>query len=115
MNPTRPLLLATFLLTASPALAAEPAYVGTWGVSAAQCKIPQDRQGAPMVMRAKGYDQHEAHCNFTSVKKTGAAWKVAAACSVEGDKQRDAFTLKVVDDTLTLTRDGIARTYKRCR
>lgn len=68
MHP-RPLVAAAFLLAATPALATEPAYVGTWGVSAVQCKIRQDRQGAPMVIRAKGYDQNEAHCNFTSVKK----------------------------------------------
>lgn len=68
-----------------------------------------------MVIRAKGYDQHEAHCNFTSVKKIGAAWSVAAACSVEGDKQNDAFTLKVVDDALVLTQGGVARRYRRCR
>lgn len=112
---SRPLVIAAFLLVAPPALAAEPVYVGTWGVSAAQCKIRQDRQGAPMVIRAKGYDQHEAHCNFTSVKKIGASWSVAAACSVEGDKQKDAFTLKVVDDALVLTQGGVARTYRRCR
>lgn len=55
MHP-RPLVAAAFLLAATPALATEPAYVGTWGVSAVQCKIRQDRQGAPMVIRAKGYD-----------------------------------------------------------
>ena len=102
------------LLATTPAVAAEPAYVGTWGVSVAQCRIPQERQGAPMVIRAKGYDQHEAHCDFTTVKKTGTVWNVAAACSIEGDKQKDAFTLKVVDDTLILTQGKIARTYRRC-
>ncbi len=75
----------------------------------------QDLQGAPIVIRAKGYDQLEAHCNFTTVKKTGAVWNVVAACSVEGDKQTDAFTLKVVDDTLVLTQGKIARTYRRCK
>ena len=115
MNPARPLLLAaTMLLATTPTLAAEPAYVGTWGVSAKQCKIRQDLQGAPMVIRPKGYDQHEAHCDFKTVKKTGAAWNVVAACSVEGDQQKDAFTLKVVDDTLILTQGKIARTYRRC-
>jgi hypothetical protein len=116
MNLThRIVLAATFLLTASPAYAVDPAYAGTWGISAKQCKIPQDLQGAPMVIRAKGYDQHEAHCDFKTVKKTGAVWNVVAACSVEGDKQKGAFTLKVVDDTLVLTQGKIARTYRRCR
>ncbi len=114
MNRTRPLILTAVLLTTSPAIAAEPAYVGTWGVSAAQCKIPQDRQGAPMIIRAKGYDQHEAHCSFTSIKKVGSSWKVKAACSVEGDSQKDAFTLQVSGNTLTLKQGGSTRAYKRC-
>ena len=114
MNRTRPLILTAVLLTTSPALAAEPRYVGTWGVSAAQCKVPQDRQGAPMIIRAKGYDQHEAHCNFKSIKKVGPAWKVKAACSVEGDSQKDAFTLQVSGKTLTLKQGKSVRAYKRC-
>ena len=109
------IVAATLALAASPAFAADPAYVGTWGVSVAQCRIPQERQGAPMVIRAKGYDQHEAHCDFTTVKKTGTVWNVAAACSIEGDKQKDAFTLKVVDDTLVLAHGKNARTYRRCK
>ena len=105
---------ATLGLAATPTLAADPAYVGTWGVSAAQCKLPQDVLGAPLVIRAKGYDQHEAHCDFTSVKKVGNAWRVKAACSVEGDKQKDAFTLQVSGKTLTLKQGKSARAYMRC-
>ncbi len=114
MSFARPFALGLFVI-ASPALAAEPAYVGTWGVSAAQCKVPQDRQGAPMIVTAKGYDQHEAHCTFASVKRSGDGWKVKAACSVEGDKQSDAFTLKVDGDVMTIRHGSSARAYKRCR
>lgn len=58
--------LAVALLIA-PARAADPAFVGTWGIDDAQCKIPQDKQGAPMVITKNGYDQHEAHCAFKKV------------------------------------------------
>ncbi len=115
MRPCPRLVLAAVLLLAVPSAAmAAPAYVGTWGVTAAQCKIPQERQGAPLVMKAKGYDQHEAHCTFTSVRKSAGAWKVAAQCLVEGSRQKDAFALKVEGDTLILTQGKVARTYKRC-
>ncbi|MFN3868957.1 MAG: hypothetical protein ACK4MF_07830 [Hyphomicrobiaceae bacterium] len=97
------------------AAAAEPAYAGTWGIDAAQCKVPQDRQGAPMIVTAKGYDQHEAHCTFTSVKRSGQGWAVAAECSVESDKQKDAFTLSVVGDTLTIAHGKQKQKLKRCR
>jgi hypothetical protein len=98
-------LLAAAVLTAAPALAAGPAYVGNWGTSAAQCKVPQDRQGAPMIVRAEGYDQHEAHCG----------WKIGAECLVEGDKQKDAFILTASGDTLTMRHGKASRIFKRCR
>lgn len=106
---------AMALSVAWPAHAANPAYVGTWGISAAQCRLGQDVQGAPLVMRAKGFDQHEAHCAFTSVKRSGNGWNVRAACAVEGDKQAHRYTLKVAGDVLTMTQGGVSRSYQRCR
>jgi hypothetical protein len=47
------------------------AYVGTWGTNAAQCRVDQSRQNAPLVLGRSRYDQHEAHCTFSSVRKTG--------------------------------------------
>src|SRR5690349_18504606 len=41
------------LALASPAGAAEPAYVGTWASDLAQCKVDQSRQEAPLIMTAK--------------------------------------------------------------
>ena len=115
MEPARPLALAAILmLAASPAIAAEPAYVGTWGTNAAQCKIPQEQQGAPMVFSAKGYDQHEAHCTFKSVKPTAGGWNIAAECSVEGDQQKDAFSLKVVSGALIMGHGRSTRKFVRC-
>ena len=111
----RLITILALLLATTPALAADPAYVGTWGVSAAQCKTPQDRQGAPMIVTAKGYDQHEAHCSFRSVKASRSGWRIAAACSVEGDKQKHSFTLQVAGDVLTMTENGRASSYKRCK
>jgi hypothetical protein len=99
-----------------PAAAQSPAYVGTWAVRASQCGVGQDKQNAPLVMGRRGYDQHEAHCSFTSVRQQGAGWRVQASCSVEGDKQKHAFTLSVAGDRLTLREDGLrAVTYRRCK
>jgi hypothetical protein len=110
----RAILFMAALIAGAPANAAQPAYVGTWGKTAAQCKVPQELANAPMILKAKGYDQHEAHCTFTSVKKSAQVWKVAAACSVQGDKQKDAFTLKVASNKLTMSRGKAASTFVRC-
>ncbi len=93
---------------------AVPAYVGTWGVDLAQCKIPQDLENAPMAMNAEGFDQHEAHCTFATVTETApGTWKMAEACTVEGDEQSDEMTFSVAGDTLTI--DPGARAYQLVR
>ena len=108
------LLPIAALLAATPASAANINYIGTWATNTAQCKIPQDRQGAPMILNAKGYDQHEAHCRFASVKKVLGGWRMAAECTVEGSVQRDTLRAKVSADTLVLTSGKVTRTLKRC-
>lgn len=111
-----PVIVVAALFAASGAtVAAEPAYVGTWGVDAAQCRKPQDVQGAPMIVRRDGYDQHEAHCAFTSVKNAGSGWSVVAACSVEGDKQRHTFKLAVAGGRLVMDEGGSVSRFIRCR
>ncbi|OYW54631.1 MAG: hypothetical protein B7Y80_06215 [Hyphomicrobium sp. 32-62-53] len=98
---------------ALPAQAAD--FAGTWAADLAQCKTGQDSQDAPLVLTAKGYDQHEAHCTFDGLKSSGAGeWSGKAACSIEGDQQSIDVTLTVSGDTLTLTEDGAARDLLRC-
>lgn len=104
---------ATIGFAVLPAHAAE--YAGTWAADLAQCKTGQDSQDAPLVLSAKGYDQHEAHCTFDGLKSSGPGeWSGKAACSIEGDKQSIAVGLTVSGDTLTLTEDGAARDLLRC-
>jgi hypothetical protein len=63
------------------------------------------------VFAADRYDQHEAHCTFTSVAETAPnAWRIEGACSVEGDEQQATWDLTVDGDTMT---DGPQR-YVRC-
>ena len=108
------LLPIAAIVSCTPALAADPAFVGTWSSNAAQCKTPQERQGAPMIMTAKGYDQHEAHCRFVSVKKVRAGWRMATTCTVEGNQQREKLKAKVTGTNLTLTSGKATRTLQRC-
>jgi hypothetical protein len=105
------ILLCAALLALSALPAAAQAYVGTWASDPAQCRNGQEVEDAPMIMKAKRYDQHETHCTFSSVTRRGAAWTVKARCDVEGDKQNASFQMEVVGDTLTM--DG--RTLQRCR
>ena len=100
---------------ASSVVAAQPAYVGTWGNSAAQCAVPQEQQGAPMVFSKGGYDQHEAHCTFEKMAGESADWKVSAVCVVEGDKQPIDFSLAVKGDTLTMSDEFGKQVLTRCK
>ena len=92
---------------AQPASAAGPAYIGTWGVDLAQCAVAQEYEQPPMILRADGYDQHEAHCEFDSVTETGPSqWRVSGLCSVEGDEQPIDYNLAVIDGNLVHWADG---------
>lgn len=98
----------------SPAHAAK-GFQGTWAADLANCKTPQSRGDAPLLLTDKGYDQHEAHCRFKSLKPAGGGeWKAAAECSVEGDTQEMDIDLTVSGDTLTLTENGASRDLLRC-
>lgn len=107
--------LAAVGADAAPAATANPGYVGTWSADPARCKVPQDRQGAPMVLRRTRYDQHEAHCAFKSVRRASNAWWVSAQCIVEGAKQPDRFTLRLKGDTLVMAHGKNAVSLKRCK
>ena len=115
------LAVSTFLLSvialtagASAASARDQAYVGTWAANPAQCRIGQELEDAPLVIKARRYDQHETHCEFRSVVRQGAQWLVKAQCSVQGDKQTSNFTLAVDKDRLTRKEGGGVQTYRLC-
>ena len=99
---------------AAPAAAAEPAYVGTWSEDSAQCGVAQEMDNAPMVIAKDRFDQHEAHCEFTSVSGNGNEWKVSSKCSVEGDEQAYDFGMSLADDKLTMLDDAGSHVYTRC-
>lgn len=114
---TATLALAVALLPAATLGAPRtiaPAYVGTWG-DAASCKLPQDDQGAPMIIKAGGYDRHETHCTFSGLKKKGNTWSGRETCTVEGSKQRGKITMTVDGDTLTIDEGPGPRTLSRCQ
>jgi len=110
-----PLALAASLSGASFANAAQPAFVGTWGRDAAQCAVPQELQGAPMVFAKDRYDQHEAHCSFSKVSGKAPGWKISASCLVEGDRQAFDFRLSVHGEALTMTDEFGKQILKRCK
>lgn len=106
--------LALHVWPVASARAAE-GFAGTWAADLANCKTPQSRKDAPLIITPKGYDQHEAHCTFQNLKSVGGGeWKGAAECSVEGDRQTFAVDLIVSGNTLTLTEDGNPRDLLRC-
>ncbi len=108
-------MIAASMLASLPARAADPAYVGTWASDLAQCKVPQERQEAPLVLSKDGYDQHETHCTFKSVEGADGEWKVKSDCTVEGSAEPYDFTLIVSGDTLTLTDETGSRDLLLCK
>lgn len=89
-----------------------PVFAGTWAVTASQCSLPQESDNAPYVFTAEGFDQHEAHCTFSSVVPLAEnEFRVGATCTVEGDEQSTAFDLKRDGDTLRI---GDGELLTRC-
>jgi hypothetical protein len=107
--------LAAATMIPADAFAQTPAYVGTWASRPAQCHLGQESQDAPLIMTRDGYDQHEAHCKFSSIRAQGPTWAVKARCTVEGDTQELALVLRVSGSRLTMRDDAGARTLERCR
>lgn len=105
---------ALLLSLTSFASASEPAYVGTWARDIAQCAVPQEQEGAPMVFSNKGYDQHEAHCMFKSVTGEGSVWKISAVCSVQGDTQDLNFSLSLDGENLKIIDERGPQVLVRC-
>ncbi len=99
---------------AAAAAAGEPAYIGTWADDPAQCSKAQDTEDAPMVISKDRFDQHEAHCEFTSVSGNGNEWKVTSKCSVEGDEQVYEFGMSVADKSLAMVDDAGTHIYAKC-
>lgn len=99
---------------AAEAASAEAAYAGTWADDAAQCVNAQDVEDAPMVISKDRFDQHEAHCEFTSVSGHGNEWKVSSKCSVQGDEQAYDFGMSLTGDKLTMIDDAGPHVYTRC-
>jgi len=79
------------------------AFVGTWAADAAGCAIPQEDANAPHVFTLNGYDQHEAHCEFTAVDRVGDnGFHIAGNCTVEGDQQPGVWDLTIDSDTMVI-------------
>ena len=97
---------------------AEPAspFVGKWAAQPAQCRLGHDSPEAPMIVRRDGYDQHEAHCTFKSVRPQPPAWAIKAECTVEGNKEDYDFVFQVANNRLTIRQQDVApQTLQRCR
>lgn len=108
--------LAAGAALATAALAADPTFVGTWAGDLGQCKVPQDKAEAPLILTKDRYDQHEAHCTFKKVESTGeGSYQINSICVVEGDNQPYDFSLTVSGDTLTVTDDTGSRDLLQCK
>jgi hypothetical protein len=99
MRPATVTVLASMIVAAAgvaaaPALAAGAAYAGKWGVAPAHCRLPQDTIDAPVLMRARSYDNFETRCDFSKVTNVRAGvWKMRAKCESAGEVSNDRLTV----------------------
>lgn len=108
------LLVAAGALSTS-ASAATPIFVGTWSEDPSQCKTPQTRPGAPLVLTADSYKQGETQCQFKSVLDKGEnSFSIAGLCNIQGTRENRALTLTVSGNTLTVGDDAGATDYYKC-
>lgn len=106
---------SALVLVTGGARAETPSYVGTWASDLAQCKVPQDRPEAPLVLEENRFDQHETRCTFASADGADDEWKVKANCEIEGNREPYDFMLTVSGNTLTITDEAGTRDLLRCR
>jgi hypothetical protein len=111
---TRGVLALPLIACAASALAADAPYAGKWSMAAEACAKGQDQETAPMLMRERGFDQHEVHCAFKSIRRDGDGWRIKSRCLVDGNRQPYNFRLRVAGDTLTMTEGGHDRVFSRC-
>ncbi len=113
-------VLACGGIAATPVLAAEPAYVGLWSKRMEHCSTKQANPGAPMVVTAKGFDQHDLHCTFAkiepmTVEAPGASgWQVAADCTWGKTPTKLEMTWAISGEALTLTDPGGTHVLQKC-
>jgi hypothetical protein len=109
------LAIVVALIPWASSSASATTYVGTWAANAAQCGVDQSRQNAPLVIGRGRYDQHETHCTFTSLRKSGAStWRMRARCTVAGNRQTHTFSLAVDGDALAMRDRYGVRKLVRC-
>ncbi|MFA5901432.1 MAG: hypothetical protein WC829_20205 [Hyphomicrobium sp.] len=108
-------VLATAIVSVAPAVAGDPAFVGTWSLDPANCGAGQESENAPLVIAKDRYDQHESHCSFKSVAGGDGEWKIASQCSIEGSPTDYDFSLILSGNTLTFTDSGGPRDFLRCK
>lgn len=108
-------LLGAAILVAAPAVAEDPAFVGTWSLDPTHCGVAQENENAPLIIAKDRYDQHESHCAFKAVEGANGEWKIASECNIEGSPTPYDFSLTLSGDTLTFTDSGGPRDFLRCK
>jgi hypothetical protein len=74
------LIVLVLLSLGAHSAKAEEGYIGTWGTGPAQCALGQEREDAPLIMTATGYDQYKRHCSFRSGALAQSARLERSAC-----------------------------------
>jgi len=108
-------LLAIMVVSAADGARAQtPPFVGKWASQPSQCRLQQQSENAPMIVGRNGYDQHETHCKFKSVRPQMPAYAVKAQCNVEGDAQDIDFVFQIAGNRLTIRDEAGSRVLQRC-
>lgn len=113
-------ITAALAALATPAFADEPIYAGIWSKRMEHCSTDQKRPGAPMIVTAEGFDQHELHCKFGTIEPAANSdaarpeWRVVADCTWKGTATSMEMTWSISGETLSITDKGGINQLKKC-
>jgi hypothetical protein len=87
-------------------------FVGGWAAAASDCNA--DDTGAPLIITQRNAETSGGSCQFYSVLRDGAAWKIKAKCAVGGKSWNANIRLTSNGNHLTWSSERGTEVYVRC-
>jgi hypothetical protein len=104
---------AAVIAAAAPAVAANPAYVGTWAQTQSECR----RDGIQIEVKRRSILDQDAECRLSSVVGGKGQWQARAKCFGEASPARTpvTITLWATASRLTLRYSSYPKNYNYLR
>lgn len=89
-----------------------PSFVGGWAAAASDCNA--EGTGVPLIITPRNAETSGGSCQFNSVQRDGAAWKIKAKCAVAGKSWIANIRLTSNGNHLTWSSERGTEVYVRC-